>query len=115
MDALIPDSPGVCKRSCGMKRDHFNQCETEGSAEDILRRLNSSDAGPDLQIDGLVENNVIDMDSTCADTGIQVVGDPGGVQTKVSVNKNTITGAYLGVDVDFDVVAVNFFGTGRPR
>ena len=71
------------------------------------------------QIDGVVESNEIDMSHDCKDTeatGIKVVGDVGvpgvsaGIQTTVNVNKNTITGAHIGVDVDGNVVQVNFSG-----
>ena len=80
------------------------------------------------QIDGVVESNVIDMSHDCEvteATGIKVIGDtgvppdpddpgdpgiPAGIQTTVKVNKNTITGAHIGVDVDDNVVHVNFSG-----
>ncbi|MFC1740144.1 hypothetical protein ACFL0N_01535 [Pseudomonadota bacterium] len=71
---------------------------------------------PDNQIDGVVENNEIDMTNDCTDTdtdtgtGVVVVGDPADQQTTVKVNKNTITGAQLGVYVDCDVAEVNFSG-----
>jgi hypothetical protein len=67
---------------------------------------------PDNQIDGVVENNEIDMTNGCNDTGtgVVIIGDPADEQTTVKVNKNTITGAQLGVYVDCDVSAVNFSG-----
>jgi RNA polymerase sigma factor (sigma-70 family) len=46
MEALISGWPGVARRSCGMKKDHFNKHDPEQSVEDILHRLSSSDPGP---------------------------------------------------------------------
>jgi hypothetical protein len=71
---------------------------------------------PDNQIEGVVESNAIDMTNTCITpdyaytAGVQVDGDEGGTQTTVKVNKNEISGAYVGVDVDGNVVDVNFSG-----
>jgi len=68
---------------------------------------------PVNQIDGVVESNVINMASACTDTGIEVVGDLSDEkdkQTTVKVNKNTIAGAYLGIDVYDGVEEVNLSG-----
>lgn len=65
---------------------------------------------PVNQIEGVVESNTIDMTAGCNATGVLVIGDTGSVQTTAKVNKNNISGAYFGVEVDSNVVEVNFSG-----
>ena len=77
---------------------------------------------PIPQIEGVIESNTIDMESACNSEpiGIMAVGDfepyPGDIpktivdSTTVKVNKNRISGAFTGIDVDEDVVEVNFSG-----
>ena len=67
---------------------------------------------PENQVDGLVEGNTIDLTSSCSPepTGVLVVGDADDIQTTAKINKNEISGAFIGVDVDCNVVDVNFSG-----
>lgn len=74
---------------------------------------------PENRIEGVVENNAIDMNGigdsemecvSQTDTGILVAGDPDDDQTTVKVSKNIITDAYLGIHADCDVAEVNFSG-----
>jgi len=81
---------------------------------------NLSAIDPEELVEGVVEGNNINMASDCGNepVGVQVVGDnyeihgPGtsGTQTTAKVNKNVISGAYFGVEVDSNVVDVNFSG-----
>jgi hypothetical protein len=68
---------------------------------------------PVNQIEGVVESNTIDMTSDCDDTepaGVLVIGDAGGTQTTAKVSKNDISGAYVGIEADGNVVDINFSG-----
>jgi hypothetical protein len=81
---------------------------------------NLSASDPEELSEGVVEGNDINMASGCPNEpiGVQVVGDnyeihgtgTSGTQTTAKVNKNAISGAYVGVEVDCNVVDVNFSG-----
>ena len=69
------------------------------------------------QIDGLLAYNAIDMDDgTCGTpggVGVLVVGAPGvplGDETKVIMEKNEVSGAFVGVRVDEHVVDIKLMG-----
>jgi len=64
-------------------------------------------------VEGVVEGNAIDMTGGCPGSkpiGVQVVGDDAGIQTTAKVSKNEISGAFVGVEVDCNVVDVNISG-----
>ena len=81
---------------------------------------NLSAIDPEELIEGVVEGNDINMAGDCGNEpiGMQVVGDnyeihgagTSGTQTTAKVNKNAISGAYVGVEVDCNVVDVNLSG-----
>lgn len=68
------------------------------------------------QVEGVVENNVIDMTNDCVagrtsyGIGINVYGEPGGSQTNIKFSKNVILGAMTAALVDANVVRINFSG-----
>ena len=88
-------------------------CETQNPAGILFGGLTFD---TENLIEGIVESNTINMARVfpCTaihePTGVRVVGDISSLQTTAKVNKNNISGAYFGVEVDSNVVEVNFSG-----
>lgn len=84
-----------------------------GSSEPVGVLFGDFTPDPENFIEGVVESNTIDMAGGCVDAkpvGVQVLGDTGGTQTSVKVNKNSISGAFIGVYADCNVVEAGFSG-----
>jgi hypothetical protein len=89
------------------------------SAIEFGRVLLSDPQNPSSQIAGVVESNTIRMMTSCntpGGVGIDILGEPNqqsgtpGTQTTVDVVKNNVSGAYIGVLVDENVVEAKFSG-----